>query len=142
MIPTVSVIIPAYNRAGLIGETIECMIRQSLPPHELFVIDDGSTDDTVQVVQSFGKRVRLISQFNAGPGAARNAALAHATGEFVQFIDSDDLATRDKLALQASALTKTGADVAYGPWLQAWFAGNVINTGRTAGLLPVWWTPR
>jgi len=116
---TVSVIVPAYNRAALIGETLECLLRQTLPPHELFVVDDGSTDDTVSTVRHFGDRITLIQQPNAGPGAARNTALARATGDFIQFFDSDDLCTADKLAAQAAALEFSGADIAYGPWIKA-----------------------
>lgn len=128
--PRISVIIPAYNRASLIGETIECMLRQTLAPHEVIVVDDGSSDDTVAVVRGFGARVTLIEQANAGPGAARNTGFARATGEWVQFFDSDDLATRDKLASQAQALNKSGADIAYSPWAQAWFADGKVRIGR------------
>jgi GT2 family glycosyltransferase len=128
----VSVIIPAYNRAKYIGESIECMLRQTLAPHELIVVDDGSTDNTVAVAKSFGNRVKLISQPNAGPSAARNAALAQATGDFIQFFDSDDLATYEKLAWQTEALIRTGADIAYGPWVQAFFDGDLVHVGRVA----------
>jgi len=118
--PSVSVIIPTYNRGDLIGETIENMLGQSLAPHELIVVDDGSSDQTVEVVRRFGDRVRLIEQARAGPGAARNAGLAVATGEYVQFFDSDDLCSRDKIERQATALAQSGADVAYGPWTPVW----------------------
>ena len=113
---SVSVIIPNYNRETLVGETIANMLDQSLPPHEVIVVDDGSTDRSVEVVDSFGARVKLVQQPNRGPGAARNAGLECATGEFVQFMDSDDLASRNKLAVQAGALAREGADLAYGPW--------------------------
>ena len=126
----ISIIVPAFNRAGLIGETLECLLRQTLPPHELLVVDDGSTDDTVAVVRSFGDRVQLIQQANAGPGAARNAALVRATGEFVQFFDSDDLVTHDKLELSAKTLAESGADVAYCAWTPAWFETNRVKVSR------------
>ncbi len=119
-VPRVSVIIPNYNRASLIGETIESMERQTLPPHEIIVVDDGSTDGSLRYLRSLGDRIRLIEQSNAGPGAARNAGLARATGEYIQFFDSDDLCTPDKIERQVTALETSGADIAYGPWAHMW----------------------
>ena len=121
-LPRVSVVIPSYNRASLVGETIENMLRQTLPPHEVIVVDDGSTDNSVEVIKAFGPRVQLIQQANRGPGAARNAGFAASTGEFIQFMDSDDLASHNKLEVQARALIEGQADMAYGPWVQATFA--------------------
>ncbi|CAN5556586.1 hypothetical protein BH10PSE14_BH10PSE14_30190 [soil metagenome] len=118
-VPRVSVIIPNYNRAGMIGETIANMEQQTLTPHEIIVVDDGSSDGSVDYLRSLGDRIRLVVQENAGPGAARNAGLAIATGDYVQFFDSDDLCTPDKIECQASALEQSGADIAYGPWIQA-----------------------
>jgi len=120
MQPAVTVIIPAHNRAGMIGQALECLLRQTLPPAQVIVVDDGSTDDTAAVARGFGARVSVIQQANAGPGAARNRALAEATGEFVQFFDSDDLCTPDKLERQARALVESGADLAYGGWAHCW----------------------
>jgi glycosyltransferase involved in cell wall biosynthesis len=121
----VSVVIPTYNRASLVGETIQNMLNQSLRPEEIIVVDDGSTDNSREVISSFGGIVRLISQPNLGPGAARNAGLKVATGEFIQFMDSDDLASHNKLHVQLKALEATGADFAYGPW------GRCIIENRT-----------
>jgi len=118
-VSTLSVIIPNYNRAGLIGETLENILRQTRAPDELIVVDDGSTDDSVAEIARFGDRVRLIQQANAGPGAARNRGLAAATGEFIQFFDSDDLCSLNKLEIQVATLERTGADLVYGPWVQA-----------------------
>lgn len=113
---TVSVIIPNYNRAVIVGDTIDNMLSQSLTPHEVIVIDDGSTDSSVEVIRSFGDRVHLIQQKNKGPGAARNAGLKVASGQFIQLMDSDDLASRNKLETQAQSLIENRADIAYGPW--------------------------
>ncbi len=118
--PRVSVIIPNYNRAGMIGETIVNMERQTLTPHEIIVVDDGSRDGSVDFLRSLGDRIRLVVQDNAGPGAARNAGLAIATGDYIQFFDSDDLCTPDKIECQVRALEAGGGDIAYGPWIQAW----------------------
>jgi glycosyltransferase involved in cell wall biosynthesis len=121
--PAVSVIIPNFNRAQLIGETIECMLRQSLPPHEIIVVDDGSTDKSLEVIRSFGDRVRVLCQTNSGPAVARNRGLDHATGDFIQFFDSDDLCSLNKIETQVIALIRSGADFAYGPWLKTYFHG-------------------
>lgn len=125
--PPVSVIIPNYNRAAVIGETIENMLRQSLSPHEVIVVDDGSTDDSISVIQSFGDRVTLIQQSNQGPGAARNAGLNVASGEFIQFMDSDDLASLNKLEVQVKQLIQQQADIVYGPWAKAWFQSGKLQ---------------
>ena len=125
--PRVSVIIPNFNRETLVGETIANMLAQELPPAEVIVVDDGSTDRSVEVIRAHGDRVKLIQQANQGPGAARNAGLALATGEFVQFMDSDDLASRNKLAVQASALEREGADLAYGPWAKVRLTGGGVE---------------
>jgi hypothetical protein len=116
---TISVVIPNFNRAGLIGETLDNVLAQSRPPHEVIVVDDGSTDASIEVIESFAPRVRLIRQVNRGPGAARNRGLSEASGELIQFMDSDDLCSLNKLEAQASALEAGGADFAYSPWLQA-----------------------
>jgi glycosyltransferase involved in cell wall biosynthesis len=114
----VSVIIPCYNRSTLVGETLENMFMQSLTPYEIIVVDDGSTDDTYNTVASFGPRVRLIRQNNQGPGVARNTGFKASTGDFIQFMDSDDLASKRKLEMQVEALRISGADFAYCPWVR------------------------
>jgi glycosyltransferase involved in cell wall biosynthesis len=117
--PRVSVIIPNYNRADLIGETIENFLAQTLSPAELIVVDDGSTDDSVAVIKKFGSQIKLICQPNQGPGAARNAGLKVATGDYIQFFDSDDLCSLNKLEAQVKSLECSGADIAYSPWVPA-----------------------
>lgn len=116
--PKVSVIIPNYNRETLIGETISNLLSQTLPPHEIIVVDDGSTDRSVDVVRAFGSKVKLTGQANQGPGAARNAGLKLATGDYIQFQDSDDLYSRNKIETQANLLERTGADIAFSPWVK------------------------
>lgn len=101
----VSVVLPVYNRAHYVGEAIESVLAQTLPPDELIVVDDGSTDDSVAVVERFARpEIRVLRQPNGGIGSARNAGLRAVTGELVAFIDSDDLWERDKLALQVEAM--------------------------------------
>lgn len=99
----VSVVIPTYNRANYIGQAIDSVISQSYSQTEIIVIDDGSTDDTPRVVASYGERVRYVWQENSGIGAARNHGVRLSSGEFLGFLDSDDLWQAEKLERQLAA---------------------------------------
>jgi len=118
----ISVIIPAHNRALLIGETLCSLLAQTIPADEIIVVDDGSTDDTASVAESFGDRVVVLRQENKGPAAARNAGFSSSRGEFVHFFDSDDIALPNKHEVQLRALEESGADIAYGPWMKGRFS--------------------
>jgi glycosyltransferase involved in cell wall biosynthesis len=100
----VSVVIPSYNRAGIVGASIESVLRQSWTNVEVIVVDDGSKDDTRAVVEAYGAPVRYVHQANAGVSAARNTGFAHARGEFVALLDSDDLYLPWKLEAQVRVL--------------------------------------
>ena len=103
--PRVSVIIPTYNRADLLGEAIDSVLAQSYQDFEMIVADDGSTDETAMVASKYGDKVRFLALPHRGqPAAPRNAGIAAATGEYISFLDSDDLYLPDKLALQVPAL--------------------------------------
>jgi glycosyltransferase involved in cell wall biosynthesis len=93
----ISVVIPTYNRAGLIGETLAAVFAQSLPPDEIIVVDDGSQDETRAVLAGYGGRIRAIHATNQGDLVARNAGLRAADGPLVAFCDSDDLWAPDFL---------------------------------------------
>jgi glycosyltransferase involved in cell wall biosynthesis len=145
---TVSVIIPNHNRETLVGETISNLLAQTLPPHEIIVVDDGSTDKSVEVIRSFGDRAKLVQQANQGPGAARNAGLRVATGEFIQFQDSDDLFSLNKLEKQATLLEQSKADIVFSPWVKLKIEGrnttledHVLQQKMPPGnlSLPCWW---
>jgi glycosyltransferase involved in cell wall biosynthesis len=112
---TLSVVIPAYNAEKTIIQTIESVQKQTFQDFELIVIDDGSKDNTVEVVQSFrDARIKVFSYENGGVAVARNRGISHATGEFVALLDADDLWTPDKLELQLAALQDhPDAGVAY-----------------------------
>ena len=113
--PRVSVIIPTYNRATLIGDPIESVLKQTYTDWELIVLDDGSTDDTAQVVAQYGDRVRYVYQENAGETAARNAGFAHARGELISFLDSDDCMLPHNLDTLVHLLDEqSDAGIAYG----------------------------
>lgn len=106
----VSVIMPAYNRETYIRESIDSVLAQSFTDFELIVVDDGSTDSTAGIVQSYtDSRIRLIRQPNRGVSVARNAGLEAARGQFITFLDSDDLYYPDflKVAFQLIQLNQT-----------------------------------
>jgi len=148
-VASISVIIPAYNRANLIGETLKSLLNQTVTATEIIVVDDGSQDETAEkTLEAFenwkletgnwknddGEQVsgnstsniqhptlKILRRANAGPGAARNRGFAESTGEFIHFFDSDDIAAPNKQEVQLRALLETGADIAYGPWVKGRF---------------------
>jgi glycosyltransferase involved in cell wall biosynthesis len=100
----VAVVIPTFNRAHQIADTIRSVLAQSLPAAEIVVVDDGSTDATANVVAPFSPHVTYIRQDNAGVAAARNRGAKCTSSPLLAFVDSDDLWHRDKLAVQVAAL--------------------------------------
>lgn len=100
----VSVIIPTYNRSDTIEEAVDSLLRQSHPATEVLVVDDGSTDDTADRLARFGDRIKFIRKPNGGCASARNLGLEHASGQYVAWMDSDDVCAPDRIALQAAAL--------------------------------------
>jgi len=89
--PFFSVVIPTHNRASLLREALESVFAQEFADYEVIVVDDGSTDNTAKVAAAYGDRIRFLRRTNAGPGAARDLGLKHATGRYVAFLDSDDV---------------------------------------------------
>nr|BAP91647.1 glycosyl transferase family 2 [Phormidium sp. KS] len=118
--PPISVIIPAYNSERTIQATIESVLQQTFSDFELIIVDDGSTDKTLEIVSSFkDARIKVFSYSNAGGAVSRNRGFSHSSGEFIAFLDADDLWTPDKLELQLKALQDNPeAAVAYS-WLDA-----------------------
>jgi glycosyltransferase involved in cell wall biosynthesis len=104
----VSTIIPVYNRADLLREAVASVLAQTYRPIEVVIVDDGSTDHTVQVCDELaaqhGEAIRVIHQSNNGPGLAREAGRRVARGEFIQYLDSDDLLLPEKFELQVAGL--------------------------------------
>jgi glycosyltransferase involved in cell wall biosynthesis len=98
MPPSISVVIPTYNRASLIAETLDSILGQSLPPAEVIVVDDGSQDDTAAVLARYGDRVRSVAIPNSGQSIALNTGIRLAGGALIAFCDSDDLWLPDHLA--------------------------------------------
>jgi glycosyltransferase involved in cell wall biosynthesis len=100
-VPKFSVVIPAYNSAVTLAKAVESVIEQSWPAHEIIIIDDGSTDNTLQVARQFGNRIRLIQQSNGGVSVARNRGADAATGDWLAFLDADDWYYPDRLRWHA-----------------------------------------
>jgi len=96
----ISVIIPNYNYGRFIGEAIESVLVQTLPPAEIVIVDDGSSDDSVKIIESFGNKVKLIKQVNGGVGRARNVGVENSSGDFFAFLDADDIWFSNKLSKQ------------------------------------------
>src|ERR1700722_11062092 len=97
---TVSCVIPVFNGERFLAEAIESVLAQSYETSEIIVVDDGSTDGTKTVAARFDQRVAYVEQSNAGPASARNHGIQRASGDFIAFLDSDDLWHPEKTAIQ------------------------------------------
>jgi glycosyltransferase involved in cell wall biosynthesis len=130
LVKTISVVIPTYNYARYLPEAIDSALRQTHPPLEITVVDDGSTDATPDVLAAYGDRIRVIRQKNQGVGAARNTGVSAARGEYVAFLDSDDIWDPRKLELQ---IARFEADPALG--MVHCGAETFDDKGRVLGVL-------
>ena len=144
----ISVIIPVYNCESYLAEAIESVLAQTYQPIEIIVINDGSTDGTEQVAQQFGDSIRYYAQSNRGLGATRNRGAELARGEYLAFLDADDLWVADKLERQMALFENDPQlDMAFGyvkqfytPELEAEFKTKItyadkIMKGHIAGTL-------
>lgn len=104
--PLVSVIIPAYNAGKYIDQTIHSVLNQTYSPVEIIIVNDGSTDNTAEVLRKYqsDSRVKVIYQPNSGCSSAKNTGLAHISGDYIQYLDADDLLSPDKIEEQVEAL--------------------------------------
>jgi glycosyltransferase involved in cell wall biosynthesis len=110
----VSIIIPCYNSEYWVQETIESCLNQTYPNIEIIVVDDGSTDGSLEILRRYLPRIRLEAGPNRGGNSARNKGFALSRGEFVQYLDADDYLEVDKIARQVAFLEETNADAVYG----------------------------
>ncbi|GAX92001.1 glycosyltransferase family 2 protein [Effusibacillus lacus] len=127
--PKVSVIIPTYNRGSFVIHAIESVLAQTFKDYEIIVVDDGSADNTRELVKKYGDKVRYIHQKNQGPSAARNTGIRHAKGKYIAFCDSDDRFLPDKLQKQMDYI-KRHPDCRF---LYTWYY-NVDAEGRRTKL--------
>ncbi len=133
----VSTIIPVYNRPALVVDAIRSVLAQSYRPIEIIVVDDGSTDDTgdaVEQMMAVHPEISLLRQPNSGPGPARQKGIEAASGEFIQFLDSDDLLAPEKFEKQVGQLRKYPECGACYGWTIRYSLGSAKNT------TPVKWT--
>ncbi len=125
--PLVSVLIPCYNTERYIGETLESVLSQTWRNIEVIVVNDGSKDDSVSEIERFrSSRIQLYHQENRGQTAALNSCLKYTKGEFIQYLDADDLISKDKIALQVTRLAESLDCVASAEW------GRFYNTPEEA----------
>lgn len=109
--PDISVLIPCYNAGRYLRATIDSVLTQTGPLIEILALDDGSTDDTYSIIKSYGGRVRHATQPNAGVSVARNILMEEASGEYLQFLDADDLLTPGTLEKRLTLAASRGADL-------------------------------
>lgn len=147
MPPLVSILIPCYNAAPWLRETLESALGQSWPNKEIIVVDDGSTDESPTILRAYaGRGIRVFTQANGGQSAAFNRAVAEARGEYFEFLDADDLIAPNKIAVQMARLASEAPDVmASGRWGR--FHSNIVDAdfrpdNLWADLDPVEWLVR
>lgn len=112
----VSVIIPCYNAGRWLREAIESCLAQTYANLEIIVVDDGSTDDSLSIAQSYGSDIVVSTGPNKGESGARNQGFALSQGDFIQFLDADDYLLPEKIERQVAYLETAGGDVVYGDW--------------------------
>ena len=148
----VSVIVPCRNAARWLPETLESVLTQQDVNVELIVVDDGSDDDSIAIARGTGPRVTVVTQAPQGVSAARNAGTRMAHGEYLQYLDADDVLTPGTIAARVAALVSSQADVALTAWVRWEAAGASFVEGRIERrvmgdrpdvelLTDAWWPP-
>ncbi|MGO9305296.1 MAG: oligosaccharide flippase family protein, partial [Candidatus Korobacteraceae bacterium] len=146
--PVVSILIPAFNAQEWIADTIRSAIAQTYEPKEIIVVDDGSTDETLAIARRFASGcVRVFTQNNQGAAAARNKAFSLSSGDYIQWLDADDLLAPDKIARQMSVVTqcqskRTLLSSAFGRFKYRYHRAEFFPTGLWCDLSPVEWLTR
>ena len=132
----ITVVIPVYNGARYLGEAIESVLAQTYQATEVIVVDDGSTDGSREEAAKFSPRVRCVPQPNAGAAAARNHGVRESHGEFIAFLDADDLWMKEKLALQLAAFSNDPTlDMVFGN-VRQFFSPELPDTEKEKIALP------
>jgi glycosyltransferase involved in cell wall biosynthesis len=129
--PTVSICIPTYNRRDYLRETLASIFAQTYKDYEVVIVDDGSTDGTEEILKKTAYPVRYYWQENAGDAAARNKLIELATGEYIAFLDSDDLLVPDAIERMAAVMQREAEPViVYGPYLRIDQHGNITGKSK------------
>jgi glycosyltransferase involved in cell wall biosynthesis len=134
--PEIAVVVPTFNRVDLVQRAVRSVLVQSLPPQEIVVVDDGSTDETAGTLRGQYPDIRVVSQENAGPGAARNRGVRETRSVWIAFLDSDDEWAASKLGRQSAVLEETGRLVCHTSAARDGGAGDgeVHGTERPGGV--------
>jgi len=146
--PMVSILIPAYNAEKWIGETIRSAIGQTWKRKEIIIVDDGSRDRTLAVARQYeSESVRVVASKNRGSAATRNLALEHSRGDYIQYLDADDLLMPDKIERQLSALrgSNNRRILLSSPWAHFYYRTQgacFVNNSLCQDLSPVEWLVR
>ena len=111
--PLVSVIIPCYNAGRWVHQAVDSCLAQTYRPIEVIVVDDGSTDDSADILRRYGDRIRFVQQPHTNGNRARNAGMALSRGRYLQFLDADDYLLPEKIASQVALLQETEDDAVY-----------------------------
>lgn len=148
MRPLVSILIPAYNAEEWIAETLRSAVAQTWEPKEIIVVDDGSSDRTLEIARQFeSDQVRIVAKEHLGAAATRNEALALSKGEYIQYLDADDLLAPDKISRQMEALDESTSKrtLLSGSWAEfvyRHYRSEFIPTALWCNLTPIDWLIR
>jgi glycosyltransferase involved in cell wall biosynthesis len=148
MKPLVSILIPAYNAQEWISDTLRCAIAQTWAPKEIIVVDDGSTDRTLAIARQFeSDQLRVVTHKNQGAAATRNKAYSLCKGDYIQFLDADDLMAPDKVAKQMAALgasssKRTLLSGSWGWFMYRYYRTKFVPSALWCDLSPVEWLIR
>ncbi len=148
MKPLVSILIPAFNAQEWIADTLRSAIAQTWHRREIIVVDDGSTDQTLAIARRFeADQVRVVTQQNQGAAAARNQCLSLSRGDYIQWLDADDLLSPDKISRQVEALDRgvskrTLLSSGWAPFLYRYYRAEFVPTALWCDLSPVEWLLR
>lgn len=136
-LPLVSIIIPTYNNGDVVCQAIDCSLEQTYGNLEIIVVDDGSSDDTEEVVRErYHDRVIYLRQQNKGAGGARNTGVRQASGKYVQFLDADDLLASNKISIQMKELgKKPGKSLSYCDYLVCDMDRNPVKYKRVSPVI-------
>lgn len=146
--PLVSILVPAFNAQEWIADTLHSAIAQTWENKEIIIVNDGSTDQTVAIARKFeSESVRIITQKKQGAAAARNKAFSLSRGDYIQWLDADDLLSPDKIARQVEALSQCRsqrilASAVFGKFMYRWYRAEFIPTELWNDLSPVEWLLR
>ena len=148
MNPLVSILIPAYNAQNYLADTLRSAVAQTWPRKEIIIVDDGSTDQTLAIARQFDSpSLRVVTQKNAGAAAARNKAFSLSQGDYIQWLDADDLIASDKIARQMEALDRcpsrrTVLSSAWGRFMYRPDRAKFVPTSLWCDLSPAEWMLR